>query len=121
MDFAWDARNRLIAVTNFANSTDADAQQNATQAVEYVYDLNNRRIGRTVDEDGDGSLEVNERFVWSRFDGNVIFDFADQDADGAVEGDEIARRYLWGPGVDELLAQETIVAAGQDVGDVREP
>jgi len=36
----------------------------------------------------------------------VVLDFADLDADGQIEGDELTARYLWGPQTDQLLAVE---------------
>jgi len=100
-EFTWDHRNRLASVVERAEQGQAD-----TLAVDYVYDAFNRRIARIVDADGDGSGgATSEHYVYD--DTDVVLDFVDADGPGAVETPELAKRYLWGPAVDQLLAQET--------------
>jgi len=53
------------------------------------------------------------------YDGtDVVLDFVDDDVSGP-NAPQLARRYLWGPAVDQLLAQET--AGGGDADDVLWP
>jgi len=94
-----------VSVTNYANATDADAQQNELQAVEHTYDVYNRRIGKTVDSDGDEDIDMATSFV---YDGNqIVLRLVDADGDGA--GDyELTDRYVWGPQVDQILATDQI-------------
>jgi len=66
-----------VSVTNYANATDAGAQQNELQVVRYTYDVYNRRIGKTVDSDGNGAIDSREAYIWDG--GNVVLDFADLD------------------------------------------
>ena len=54
--YAWDARNRLVEVTNRA----AAAGGLPTQVVDYLYDVENRWIGETIDSNGD----VCDNFDW---------------------------------------------------------
>ncbi len=88
--FDWDHRNRLIRVTDF---TSGDV---ITQEVEYTYDGLDRRIAKHVD----GQITY---FVYDRED--VILDFEDSDGIGGVPP-VLEQRYLHGPGIDQVLAQE---------------
>lgn len=88
--FDWDHRNRLVAVTDYS-PTDA-----ITQEVTYRYDALNRRIAKSVD----GGLTY---FIYDRED--VILDYADPDGEGGADP-TINQRYLHGPGIDQVLAQE---------------
>jgi RHS repeat-associated protein len=48
------------------------------------------------------------------YDGtDVVLDFFDDDA-GGPNGEQLARRYLWGPAVDQLLAQEAAGGGGAE-------
>jgi RHS repeat-associated protein len=106
--YDWDFRNRLIRVT------DRDETQITTQVVEYTYDVFDRRIGRAVDTSypfdlSDAAIEryiLDDRTgIASPDGGNVILDFVDPDGEGEAAL-ELARRYLFGNAVDQILAQE---------------
>ena len=47
-----------------------------------------------------------ETYVYDGTD--IVLEFVDADGAGVVESVELARRYLWGPGEDQLLAQEDV-------------
>jgi len=87
-EYQWDYRNRLAGVF------DKNATGNPTQEVGFKYDAMNRRISKKV-----GSTET--RFVYDR--DNVLFDFAVSGANQPV----LDKRYLFGAGVDQILAQES--------------
>ncbi|NLF08266.1 MAG: RHS repeat-associated core domain-containing protein [Pirellulaceae bacterium] len=111
-EYAWDHRNRLTEVVHkdiFGGSTDWRA--------EYIYDCFNHRIASLYDIDGDSDVDIEERYVWQGK--NVALDFVDTDGVGETESLELARRYLWGQMVDQLLAQETADDGG--VEDVLYP
>jgi len=111
-EYTWDNRNRLTEVVHkdvFGGSTDWRA--------EYIYDALNHRIGALYDIDGDTDVDLEERYVWQGK--NVALDFVDADGEGETESLELARRYLWGQMVDQLLAQETFDDGG--VEDVLYP
>jgi len=61
-------------------------------------------VGKHTRSDGNGAIDSREAYIWDG--GNVVLDFADLDADGQIEGDELTARYLWGPQTDQLLAVE---------------
>ncbi|MEO1684062.1 MAG: RHS repeat-associated core domain-containing protein [Cyanobacteria bacterium J06631_12] len=93
--FEWDYRNRLVAVI------DSDVAGTEVQQVAYTYDAMGRRIAKAVDADGVGSAAAETlRFVYDRDD--VLLEF---------EGEGVApsQRYLHGPQVDQVLAQEDAV------------
>jgi uncharacterized delta-60 repeat protein/RHS repeat-associated protein len=91
-EYSWDHRNRLVKVV------DRDALNGpAVHFVLNTYDPQNRWIASTVDADGEGSQAAQTtNFV---YDENQIV--LELDEDGQVKD-----RYLWGPAVDQLLADE---------------
>ena len=90
--FEWDYRNRLVGVT------DTDSVGTELLRVAYRYDAMGRRIAKAVDADGAGSADVEMlHFVYDRDD--VLLEFEE-------ESTEPSQRYLHGPQVDQVLAQE---------------
>jgi len=124
VEYVWDHRNRLVSVTNY-DTFGGDS----TQQVYYRYDYLNRMISRTVDADGAGTTHspATEYFVYdhdastnwglsqssSSENGTVPFG-ADPSTDSGqivLHLDETGaptHRYLWGPAVDMLLADEAV-------------
>lgn len=97
-DYGWDHRNRMTSVVT-KNSGGA-----VIKAVEYTYDVYDRRIAKAVDSDGDGAAAATEeRYVYDGEHIALVFD---------GEGNQLSR-YLHGPQVDQVLAEETAA------GDVR--
>jgi RHS repeat-associated protein len=82
--FGWDYRNRLVSIVDENSS-------GVTQEVGYNYDVLGRRIAKTVDGD-------TTHFVYNGDD--VLFEFSGSDTVPTM-------RYLHGPGVDQVLAQES--------------
>lgn len=94
-EFEWDHRNRLTRVV-FKN-----AGANVVKEVHYTYDAFDRRIAKSVDADGaGGATPTIERFVYDGDQIALVFD---------GEGKQL-HRYLYGPRVDQVLADEN--AAG---------
>ena len=87
-EYTWDHRNRLVQVTQYDT-----ASALVTSTVEYGYDVYNRLVSRSVTS---GGSTTTGHFV---YDGNQIVLVLDDTA--AVEN-----RYLWGPMVDQVLADE---------------
>jgi RHS repeat-associated protein len=103
IEYEWDHRNRLVRVVF------KDEYEDVTQIVEQSYDVFNRWVRSQVDADGDEDFD-SERFF--AYDGNqVVLEF---DGDSAAD---LTRRYLWGPAVDQILADEraTSLAAPEDI------
>ncbi len=94
-EFEWDHRNRLSAVI------DKDNLGAELQRVEFAYDAVDRRTSKTAK---DTAGEVTTYFVYDRR--NVIVDFLDDDGAAGPNGPALDQRYLHGPGVDQVLAQE---------------
>jgi hypothetical protein len=83
--------------------------------VQYSYDAFNRRIAKVVDPDGAGvAPATTERYVYEGDDIALVFDGA---------GNQI-HRYLNAPGIDQVLAQEsvtrTVWALSDHQGTVRD-
>ena len=99
-EFAFDHRNRLVQITDRPSAVGA-----ATQVVKYTYDLQNRRIASNVDttpaDANDGKVTY---YVYVGED--VIVELVDVDGSGPASP-AISMRYLHGPAVDQVLAQES--------------
>jgi RHS repeat-associated protein len=94
VEYEYDHRNRLTEVTFKDNSGDA------TKVVEYEYDVFDRRIAKTLDPDGLGVAgTTTERYVYDGRDIVLQFD----------EEDDLTHRYLHGPGIDEVFADENLL------------
>ncbi len=98
--YVYDHRNRL---TKAYISTES-----GTQIVQYTYDPFDRLVRRAVDEDGDETYDSFEYFVYDGSD--PVLEFVDADGEGENEP-ELARRYLNGPAVDQVLAEEDLEEA----------
>jgi RHS repeat-associated protein len=84
-EYVWDYRNRLAGVLF------KDAGGNVVKSIGYTYDSNNQRIGKSIDG------VVVERYVIDRDQIALVFD---------GQGNQ-THRYLYGTGVDQVLADET--------------
>jgi RHS repeat-associated protein len=89
-EYEWDYRNRLIGVTDF------DDQSTQLQQVTYAYDAFNRLVARTLQVGTDPA--VTGYFI---YDGKNIVLALDDSGD-------VEQRLLWGPAVDQILADESI-------------
>ncbi|MGC1276306.1 MAG: hypothetical protein WBC44_21595 [Planctomycetaceae bacterium] len=67
-----------------------------TKEVTYTYDAFDRRIAKDVDDNGDGTIDRSERFVYDG--GDLVLK---TDANGNV-----TQRYLHGPAYDQVFADE---------------
>ncbi|MGI6418336.1 MAG: RHS repeat-associated core domain-containing protein [Thermoguttaceae bacterium] len=100
-EYVWDHRNRLVAVIDRASDGGP-----ILQSVEYAYDSQNRWIAKSLDADGDGPEEATSTYFV--YDGNQII--LQIDAEG-----QVTNRYLWGPAVDQILADEQVQFDGSSV------
>lgn len=98
-EFAWDHRNRLVKVT----SKNTSGQE--TSRVEYNYDAEDHLIRRRVFLSGSGTPSEQRVFVYD--DGQVALQF-DRSTSGNLATADLNHRYLWGPAVDQLLADEDL-------------
>jgi RHS repeat-associated protein len=102
-EYEWDHRNRLVRVVY------KDEFDDVVKVVEHSYDYQNRWVRSQVDADGDEDFD-SERFF--AYDGNQIVLAFDGDSDT-----DLTNRYLWGPVVDQILADEQVTSLGS-AGDV---
>jgi RHS repeat-associated protein len=94
-DYVWDYRNRLASVLF------KDALGVVTKTIDYIYDGNNQRIGKSIDG------AVTERYVIDRNQIALVFDGA------GVQ----THRYLYGTQVDQVLADETASSTNWALAD----
>ncbi len=94
-ELAWDFRNRLTSVT------DKDAAGTVVQRVAFTYDALDRRVRKAVTQ---ASGTTQTLYVSDGYD--VILEFLDKDGAAGPNAPALDRRYLRGPMVDQLLAQE---------------
>ncbi|MCA9208450.1 MAG: RHS repeat protein, partial [Planctomycetales bacterium] len=100
-EMIYDHRNRLTRIT------ERSAEGVITLDVHYTYDALDRRIAKSVDDDGEGSGV--ERTTYFVYDGvQVLLEFEDVDGSGTAQQPELTRRYLYGPEIDQVLAQELV-------------
>jgi RHS repeat-associated protein len=91
--YTWDYRNRLT------NVTEKNSSNTVLSTVDYVYDTFDRRIKKSYDADGPGSgAAVVTRYVYDGDDIALQFDGSNN----------LTHRYLHGPAVDQILADEQI-------------
>ncbi len=120
-EYTWNHANQLTAVT-YKTSTNV-----VTKSVLYQYDALGRRIGKSVDDTGDGTMDRRESFVYdgaglmadaagsihiagpngalnqAGWTDQLLFVFNDSDADGSSLS-QLASRNLYGPAVDQIFA-----------------
>ena len=97
--YTWDHRNRLTRVMDKNNAGFA------TKTVNYTYDANDLRITKQVDEGDNGTIDSAERYVYDRGDLTTVFDDLVLQTVNDKE-DAVTHRYLHGPAVDQILAEE---------------
>ena len=99
MAYQWDARGRLVQVTIYASGSDYLANPKVPkEIVDYTYDMFNNLIGRT-DTTYAGGIQTGSTTQCYVYDGaNPVLAFNG--------GGCLTDRYLFGPAVDQVLADE---------------
>ena len=98
--YTWDHRNRLTKVSHRPSYGAA-----VDWVIRYWYDYQNRMVRKLGDLNGDGDYEQKQNLV---YDGNqVVMDFR-RTGSGLVQTGDLEWRYLWGPAVDQILAEENV-------------
>lgn len=94
-EFEWDHRNRLTAVIDkTSGGTELDR-------VEFTYDAIDRRISKTIA----GAVDMAITHFVNDGDG-VLLEFVDEDGTGGIQPPALTQRYLHGPMIDSVLAQD---------------
>ncbi len=109
-EYTWDYRNRLTRVVNRASVGGA-----ITQDVQYTYDAFDRKVGKQIDRDGNGSLDSYCAWV---YDGeHAAFEYEDSDGAGTTANWRLSNRFLYGNITDMLLSDEQYaLGAGPTLG-----
>jgi RHS repeat-associated protein len=103
--YDWDHRNRLTKVT-YETSADGSFYDDVVvlKTVEYAYDVFDRMVSKTV-KDGEETVTDHEAFV---YDGeNRIMTFK-SNSGGDLDAENLSTRYLHGPAIDQVLAEERV-------------
>jgi RHS repeat-associated protein len=104
-DYTWDARNRLVGVT------DETSTGQVTQAVTYVYDVENRCVGETVTAYSGGN-PASVHTTDFAYDGNqIVLQFDATTTPGtpvSLTANNLSHRYLNGPAVDQVMSDERV-------------
>ena len=111
--YGYDPRNRLTSVAVYTSSALTTQLSNIT----YQYDAMDRLVTRAVDTATpfDMADAPTEYFV---YDGQApVLKFTDPDGSGSTPA-TLTRRYLNGPAVDMILAEEDLGATGGTAGRV---
>lgn len=86
----------------FRNSAGTQVQQ-----IDYTYDAFDRLVRKATDKTSPFTL-TDAALEYYGYDGqDLLFDISDPDGNGTTQP-SIKRRYLHGPAVDQILAQETV-------------
>ena len=112
--YTWDNRNRLTSVTQYGSYANMTTSPPApTQTVTYTYDALNRWVGETITPSSGQATQT--RFIYDgnqilmQFDGNSSPVLTAGQAEGTpLAAGSLSHRYLWGPAVDQLLADEQV-------------
>ncbi|GIX01674.1 MAG: hypothetical protein KatS3mg112_0611 [Thermogutta sp.] len=98
--YNWDHRNRLVKVQRRSSYGAA-----VDWVIRYWYDYQNRLVRKLGDLNGAPDYEHKQNFA---YDGNqVVMDFR-RTGSGLVQTGDLEWRYLWGPAVDQILAEENV-------------
>ncbi|MEX0679119.1 MAG: RHS repeat-associated core domain-containing protein, partial [Pirellulales bacterium] len=99
--YQWDHRNRLTSVAFDGPYANSDF------TVAFEYDVFNRRTSRLPEYDVSPGYVYDNSPQFYIYDGdNVVIDFGDVDGPSTTPSLGLARKYLFGPAVDQVLAVE---------------
>jgi RHS repeat-associated protein len=111
VEYTWDYRNRLTDVVY------KNASGTVTLKIQYTYDVFNRRIGKKLDTNGDGTYDSATYWAYDNAGkqdpdtgtalDDIVLEFTDADGDGSGAS-TLSTRYLHGPAIDQILASETV-------------
>jgi RHS repeat-associated protein len=118
--YTWDNRDRLTGVahyTNYWSYRPASGSPAPDASATYFYDA----FGRWVGEEVNPGTAAEQKTAFA-YDGNqIVLEFdgtldATQ-SDPPLGAGSLSHRYLWGPAVDQLMAQESPLPLGEGQGE----
>ena len=112
--YIWDHRDRLTEVRHYATYT-AYQSDAPDRVVEYAYDYQNRWVRKVVNP----GTDAQEKTIFV-YDGTQIAMQFDGTADATstdppLAASALSHRYLWGPKVDQILADEKLTGPTPEV------
>jgi RHS repeat-associated protein len=99
-EYDWDHRNRLTSVSEY----DDTSKTNTLEVVDYTYDDANQLLSRVLDKAG----VVSTRYFVHQ-NGQIVLQF-----DGSATSAALSHRYIWGPQVDQQLADERVESTSEE-------
>jgi YD repeat-containing protein len=109
-DYTWDNRGRLVTVKDYTKSGSTLTQ---VQQVDLWYDAFNNLIGRTLTPyiSGNPGTPATARFIYDgpapgSGPGHAVLAFNGNQS--------LTDRYLWGPALDQILADERFTPSGSN-------
>jgi len=103
-EYTFDHRNRLTRVDVYTDDTKATL----VEVTEYTYDAFDRRIARRHDDVSPTDLTDAAIELYAYDGDNVLLDFVDTDGTAGPNTPQKTMRYLFGPAIDMVLAQEDL-------------
>lgn len=124
VEYTWNHANLLTEVTY------SDSLGVTTKSVSYQYDALGRRIGKSVDDNGNGTIDRSQTFIYDgagllaasggsiQISGpngqlnqhgwvdDLVLVFEDTDGAGP-QSSSLSSRFLHGPAIDQVFAQES--------------
>ena len=100
MYFGYDADNRMVSVV-MKNGSDQE-----TAAVGYTYDMYGDLIGRTATT---YTYSGGQQYSYTSSN-QFVYDLATGQMDLEFSGSTLQNRFLYGPAVDQILAQESVAS-----------
>ena len=101
--YTWDNRDRLTSVTHYADYTAFTGETPSPDlTVTYTYDAFNRWIGETVQPAAQRRRPATSTTATRSSCSST------RRAAGTLAATDLSHRYLWGPAVDQLLADEQL-------------
>ncbi len=104
--YTWDHRNRLTRVAQHDDFDDYSGGS-CSEEILYEYDYADRLIRREHDPDGDDGSTSVEQSVYVYDGQHILLQLDDAGGDDLTETD-LSHRYLHGPAIDMVLADEQV-------------
>jgi len=103
-EYTFDHRNRLTRVDVYTDAT----KTTRVAVTEYTYDAFDRRVARRHDDVSPTDLSDAAIELYAYDGDNVLLDFVDSDGTAGPNTAQKTTRYLFGPAIDMVLAQEDV-------------
>ncbi len=122
-EYTWDHCNRLVRAAHRPQYGAA-----VDRVIKYAYDHANRSVGKQLDSNGGGTVDFRQPFVYdvgspfpgvgegleAKESGQILMN-SHHSGSGDLSIGHQRQRCLWGPAVDQILAEETVDGGTADL------